>query len=157
MRAELESFFARVEGRQEWEVRGVLDEQALRDHLRQRDAHDEQAPTSGAAYLLQRRRERDLGEAVDAWVRRVSSELFVSIDGLCAASAALAPRARPGRKDGLQLVFKWALLVDGDQLAQLHEHISHLNEVKQGEGLHLKLRGPWPPYNFRHSLNAGSA
>ncbi len=147
------SFLAEVRGKNEWEVRGLLDRERLRQHLLETindGAIASDGASAGASYLLRKRRERDLDEHLRRWLNTHSSHDFVTIDARTSASAALAPRRQQERDDGLEVITKWAFLIAEEHFDEVVALVESLNAEHADAGLSYEMIGPWPPYNFRH-------
>jgi hypothetical protein len=147
LRDELLDFFSRTDGCAEWSFKGWLDHDALGAALSE---EDDDAPTSGAAYLLRKRRERDLREHMDAWIRDRADDLRALIAPFTRDVTSLATRGATREEDDRALVLKWAALVPLDDLDALTRALAPVQEELAQMGLELELIGPWPAYTFRH-------
>ena len=147
LRTELLDFYSRTSGCAEWSIKGWLDSDALGAALSQ---HDDSAPTSGAAYLLRKRRERDLREHMDSWIRERADDLRALIAPFTRDVSSMATRGATRDVDDRALVLKWAALVRLDDLDALERAIEPLKDELAQNGLDLELVGPWPAYSFRH-------
>ncbi len=146
LRPELLDFFARTGDASEWSIKGWLDTDTLGASLS--DASDD-SPASGAAYLLRKRRERDLRELMDAWIRDRAEELRDLVDPHVRGVVPLATRGATREDDDRGLVLKWAALVPDASLEDLRAVLDEEGADLGAHGLDLELVGPWPAYNFR--------
>ncbi len=142
----LQSFFARVDGTEEWAVKGLLDRDAAAA------AETEAEPSeSGTAYLQRRKDEQEARASVDAWVDEVAEQLFDPL-AVQAADARVLPVPGDAGRDQ-EVVFNWAFLVPVVQVEAFRAEADRESEKYASQGLSLDLTGPWPPYNFRPSLD----
>ena len=104
-------------------------------------------PTSGAAYLKQRRAanlsrtERGREAAVEA------DQLHVTLSQLSTASRRLPPQDRRLAGYHGEMVLNGAYLVPDARSQAFADLIEQLNRDLD-ESSHLELNGPWPPYSF---------
>ena len=145
--ARLDDFFARTADADEWSIKGWLDEGVLSDALSEGD--DAEEDTSGLAYLMRKRRDRDMRESMDRWIVDRAAELRVELDALARASLALPTKNETREADERSLVLKWVALVPRDALDALDALLDGVFDDLQRHGLELELVGPWPPYSFR--------
>jgi Gas vesicle synthesis protein GvpL/GvpF len=136
-REALAEALARLEGRQEWGVK-LLVERAT--------GQSGQPADSGAAYLARRRQE----QAEREQARALTAQLVDDVDATLRALAADAVRL-PGQNRELSghrgdMVLNAAYLVDDPQA--LRACVAELQERYAAHGAQLELTGPWPPYNF---------
>jgi len=114
-------------------------------------ADSELAPageTPGAAYLTQRRHEREQAQAAGELRARCAEAVHERISG-CARESISNPPQRPelhGRD--MAMVLNGAYLVRADQAGALHDAVRELQEEWGRRGFVLELTGPWPAYNF---------
>jgi len=144
--APLAEALARLEGRQEWGVKLLVDGDRLAAAA---------APVSepargegGAAYLARRRDERQAREAA----RSAAAELVDVVDGALGAHAVAAVRLRPQNRElsghSGDMLLNAAYLLDADQVDELRATAAELQDRYAERGAQLVVTGPWPPYNF---------
>jgi hypothetical protein len=142
----LRSFFGRVEGAAEWAVKGLLDRDAAAAAETEAGAAE-----SGTAYLQRRKQEQEARASVDAWVEEVAEQLFDPLAAHAADARVLPVPGDAGRDQ--EVVFNWAFLVPDAQVEPFRAEAEREREEHASRGLSLDLTGPWPPYNFRPSLD----
>jgi hypothetical protein len=141
-------------GRQEWGVKLLAQEERLAAEARSRSAEaaaleDEVgARTGGGAYMLRRRLERHVREAVDALGAELAEEVHAQLQDW-ATDAVVLPAQNPelSGHEG-RMLLNGAYLVEAERVDGLHALIAELEERHRGLGVRLQLTGPWPPYNF---------
>jgi hypothetical protein len=137
---------ARLEGREEWGVKLLVDG----DRLAATAAPaSEPAPgEGGAAYLARRRTERQTREAA----RSLAAQLVDEVDGALRAHAIAAVRLRPQNRELSghtgDMLLNAAYLLDADEVADLRATAAELRERHAEHGAQIIVTGPWPPYNF---------
>ena len=145
-RAALADALARLEGRQEWGIKLLVDGDRLAATAAPGGdtAHGE----GGAAYLARRRQERATREAA----RATATEIVDDVDGALRAQALDAVRLPPQNRElsGLSgdMLLNGAYLVDSDQVDALRATVDALQERYADHGAQIVVTGPWPPYNF---------
>lgn len=145
----LQAFFARVEDAEEWAVKGLLDRDAAAA------APDAEEAQSGTDYLQRRQQEQEARGAVDAWVDEAAEALFGPLSAHAADTRVLPVQGNAGRDQ--EVVFNWAFLVLDAQVEAFRAAARREREEYTSQGLTLDLTGPWPPYNFRPSLDEPEA
>jgi len=136
----------RLEGRQEWGVKVLLDRD--RPAPAGEAAHDE----GGLAYLARRRSQLAAREEA----RGLAGQLADQVDGALRVVAIDAVRLPAqnrelSRHEG-DMVLNAAYLI-GDP-AELGACVDALQERYAAQGARIDLTGPWPPYNFVTSAAA---
>lgn len=139
-----------LEGREEWTVKLLAERAVLEAAARAEAPGGEPAAEagSGAAYMLGRRREREvreqagrlaagLAEAAHARLREVAVDAFVG-------------RPQNPELSGHEgdMLLNAAYLVERDAVDRLRAVVAQLEAQHAGLGARLELRGPLPPYNF---------
>jgi hypothetical protein len=130
----------RVDGRYEWSVKVI----------RPPDPEPVPAaasrPTSGAAYLLQKRTQGDQRAAQDAETLLAAQRVHDDLSGLSAASRLLSPQDPRLTGHHGTMVLNAAYLVDSSQGDAFAERVQRCAQVY--ESVQIDVRGPWPPYSF---------
>jgi len=140
----LRDFLSSVEGAAEWAVKGLLD--------RERAANRGDAPDdeSGIAYLQRKQAEQAATEVLDEWLDEVAETLFDPLAAQADEARVLSVPADAGRDR--EVAFNWAFLVPGGREEAFRAAVQTQSDRYADEGVTLDLTGPWPPYNFRPSL-----
>jgi hypothetical protein len=142
----LRAALTRLEGRQEWGVKLLVDPDRLAasDAPAGGGAQDE----GGAAYLARRRQERTARETA----RGVAAQLVDEVDGALRAIALDAVRLRPQNRELSghtgDMLLNGAYLLGADQVDELRATADALQERYAEHGVQILVTGPWPPYNF---------
>lgn len=147
----LREFLTTVEGMEEWAVKGLVDRDRAAD--RQVEAVEDEA--SGTAYLKQQKRRQEASRELDAWLDEVADTLFAPLAERAEASQVLSVPADGGREQ--EVAFNWAFLVPEAERAAFQGAVDAQSERYADAGVTLDLTGPWPPYNFRPSLDNDNA
>jgi hypothetical protein len=140
VRRKLETLLRRVAGRQEWGLRVILDE---RRALARATAGDGTA-TSGTAFLLKKKAEKDAAQRVMAGARDEADRLFDDL----AARADEARRRHPGADTPGRLLLEAAFLVPVGRARAFRTEVARRTRALAPAGYALDLSGPWPPYSF---------
>jgi hypothetical protein len=141
LRPRLERLVRRLAGRREWGVRVSFDPARAARKARARPA-----PRAGAgtAFLLAKRRERDLARRLTGRSRAGAARVFRELARL--ADGAVR-RPLPAGAGG-RVVLDGAFLVTMDAAQRFRSAARRLAARIRDEGYELTLTGPWPPYNF---------
>ena len=134
-------------GREEWSVKLLVDRERLADGLRA-EAGEAAEPGSGAAYLLLRREERKLREAVDDRAAGLAEDVHARLQ-----ERAIDARVRPAQSPELsgyegEMILNGAYLVERDHADGLRALVSELEGRHAPVGARIELGGPFPPYSF---------
>ena len=151
-----------LEGRQEWGLKLLVDEERLAEHARSRNAEtaalEEElgARSGGGAYMLRRRLERHVREVVDALGVELADQVHAQLADR-AGDAILLPPQNPelSGHEG-KMLLNGAYLVDAERVDEMREQVAELEERHRDVGARLVMTGPWPPYNFVPGGGAGT-
>jgi hypothetical protein len=136
----------RLEGRQEWGVKLLVDGDRLAAAAA--PASEPASGEGGAAYLARRRTERQTREAA----RSLAVQLVDEVDGALRVHAIAAARLRPQNRElsGYtgNMLLNAAYLLDADEVDALRATADELQERHAEHGAQIIVTGPWPPYNF---------
>jgi hypothetical protein len=141
-------------GRQEWGVKLIVDEDRLAEEARSRSTEaatlqDELgARTGGGAYMLRRRLERHVREAVDAIGAELAEQLHAQLQDWAGDAVVLPPQNPELSGHEGRMLLNAAYLVDAERVTGLRELVADLEERHRALGARIELTGPWPPYNF---------
>jgi hypothetical protein len=143
-----------LEGRQEWAVKLLVDEERLAEHARSRSTEaaalegELGARTGGGAYMLRRRLERHVREAVDGLGAELADEVHAQLADAAGDAIVLPPQNPELSGHEGKMLLNGAYLVDADRVDRVRELVAELEERHRALGARLVLTGPWPPYNF---------
>jgi hypothetical protein len=147
-RADLETALDALAGRSEWAVKLLVDRSALEAAAGGEDAEATPESESGAAYMLRRRREREVREAA----ARLAGELAEAVHERLRQQALAAVLNKPQNRELSghegEMLLNGAYLVEGEAAGQLRELVAELEDRHRALGARLELSGPFPPYNF---------
>jgi hypothetical protein len=152
----------RLEGRQEWGVKLLLDPARMADEARARspDADTLEAQlaesTEGGAYMLRRRLERHLSEIVDSLTAEVARHVHARVQDWAVDAVTRPAQNRDLSGHEGEMVLNGAYLIEADRVEGLRELVGELESHHQALGARIELTGPWPPYNFVPSGGAGA-
>ena len=135
----LTSALARLDGRQEWGVKLLVDGDRLAATAAPQG--DQAQGEGGAAYLARRRHEREAREAARALAAQIVDDVDGSLRVLAVDTVRLPAQNRELSGHTGDMVLNAAYLVDAGAVDELQERYADV-------GARLELTGPWPPYNF---------
>jgi hypothetical protein len=143
-----------LSGREEWGVKLIADPERLAEEARLRDAEvaaleDELgARTGGGAYMLRRRLERHVREAVDSLGGELAEQVHAELQDW-ASDAVVLPSQNPelSGHEG-RMLLNGAYLVESERVDGLRGFVTELEDRHRELGVRIELTGPWPPYNF---------
>jgi hypothetical protein len=141
-------------GRQEWGVKLIADGDRLAEEARSRSAEalaleDElRARTGGGAYMLRRRLERHVREAVESLGIEVADEVHAELQTLASDAVVLPPQNPELSGHEGRMLLNGAYLIDAARVDGLRELVAELEQRYRALGTRIELTGPWPPYNF---------
>lgn len=143
-----------LEGRQEWGVKLIADEERLAEQARSQSAEtatleDElSARSSGGAYMLRRRMERQLRDAVDSLGAELAEQVHAQLRDFASDAVVLPPQNPELSGHAGRMLLNGAYLVEGESVDGLRRLVAELEESQRALGASIELTGPWPPYNF---------
>ena len=138
---------AALDGREEWSVKLLLDRERLESSLRE-PAEPDRDPGSGSAYLLLRREERRLREALDRRAAELAEDVHARLQERAVDARVRPPQNRELSGHQGEMVLNGAYLVERDQADGLRELVAQLEQHHGELGVRLELGGPFPPYSF---------
>jgi len=141
-------------GREEWGVKLIADGRRLADEARSRDSEvavleDELgARTGGGAYMLRRRLERHIREAVDSLCGELADQVHADLQDWASDAVVLTPQNPELSGHEGSMLLNGAYLVETERVDGLRALVAELEERHRELGVRIELTGPWPPYNF---------
>jgi Gas vesicle synthesis protein GvpL/GvpF len=151
---QLREALERLDGRQEWGVKLLVDRDALAAVARKSSPEvaglqDELAARSGGgAYMHERRLERLVDELVDQLAGELTEEVHARLGDWAADSVLNPPQNRELSGHEGEMLLNGAYLVETERTEGLRRLLSELEDRHRELGARLVLTGPWPPYNF---------
>jgi Gas vesicle synthesis protein GvpL/GvpF len=153
-RGTLAEALERLEGRQEWGVKLLVDREKLGEAARARsdDAaalEDElSSQSAGGAYMLGRRLERHVREVADGLAAELAEDVHARLQDWATDAVTHPPQNRDLSGHEGEMLLNGAYLVEDDRVDGLRKLVAELEELHRPLGARLELTGPWPPYNF---------
>ena len=137
-------------GHQEWSVKLLVERDALIAAAEAAEPGEERTRPGGdgAAYLLNRREERRIGEAADRLAADLAADVHASLQDWTSDAVVRPPQNRELSGHDGDMLLNAAYLVEREKVDRLHELVAELAERHQELGARLELSGPLPPYNF---------
>jgi Gas vesicle synthesis protein GvpL/GvpF len=141
-------------GRQEWGVKLIADADRLAEAARTGSAEaaaleDELGDrTGGGAYMLRRRLERHVREAVETLGAGLADEVHAELQNWAGDAVVLPPQNPELSGHAGRMLLNGAYLVEAERVDGLRERVGELEERHRTLGARIELTGPWPPYNF---------
>jgi len=152
----LRKTLARIDGKQEWTLRIEFEperwSEALADRVASlRDLQQEAATsTPGKAFLLRKKLDEEKKRASREAEQQVVAEVERAVlDKLSCDTVAESRERRDGAFPQINV------LLDRDEEARLQELHDEVSRRYEHEGVTVALTGPWPPYTFVGTQNAG--
>jgi gas vesicle protein GvpL/GvpF len=131
----------RLEGMQEWGVKGFLRAPAV-------VGGDDDTPSSGLEYLSRKRERRDAAEAGRDETDAVVAEIHARLADRAGAATLSRPQDRRVSGRETEMVLNAAYLVPADATDAFRQIVEELGRRHEPDGVALELTGPWPPYHF---------
>ncbi|HIE31521.1 MAG TPA: GvpL/GvpF family gas vesicle protein, partial [Methanosarcinales archaeon] len=142
----------RVQNKAEYSVQIFCDHEKLAMQLLESDCELKELKEKtgkmpkGAAYLLQRRFELKVKDAISAGISRLASEFGSRIREDVEETRVEESTSRvPERYRGRKLIMTLSCLVKEDKVEKLGEV---LDEVNNRDGFAVRFTGPWAPFSF---------
>jgi len=143
-RKRIDRLMERLEGREEWGLRILLDEaRAVRRAAS--EARSEAPGNSGTEFLLRKKKQQDAAREAIVRGHERASRLF---DELSALADDARRRAPPPGPAGQRILLDAAFLVRRGKLRGFQSRVKKAAALLAKDGYDLTLTGPWPPYNF---------
>lgn len=145
---------ARFAGRAEWGLKLYADSEEFIHYIASiepgiAELQEQRAKlTPGAAYLLGKKLEQEMKDAVAARLASITEAIFQQVGQ--GASEAKLSQTLPQKLTGKQkeMLLNAAYLVEKTRAARLRQQSKRLQEQYASMGLELEVSGPWPPYSF---------
>jgi hypothetical protein len=143
-RRRIDKVVERIEGREEWGLRVTLDEISALERAMS-EAQSASPGSTGAAFLLRKKKEQDAARELFQNARQRADRLF---EELSAKTDEARRRPPPPGEIGKRVLLDAAFLLRRAKVKPFQTAV-RAQAKKLGElGYQLTLTGPWPPYNF---------
>jgi hypothetical protein len=137
------SLVKRLRNHHEWGVRVVLDRaRVAKSPVKARRA----TSTTGAAYLTQKKAQRDAAVELTARARETVAALYDRFAGRARLARKRSPSELPA--GGGALLLDAAFLVPKTREQSFREQVEREARSLANHGYGVTLSGPWPPYSF---------
>ena len=143
-RPRIERVLRRIEGREEWGLRVLLDEAAALRRARD-EARQGASGSPGAAFLLRKKKEHEAAREVLEHARDRADALF---ELLSAKADDARRRPPPPGEIGKRVLLDAAFLLPRRKLKPFQAAVRAEAKRLAGRDYHLTLSGPWPAYTF---------
>jgi hypothetical protein len=141
-----------LDGREEWAVKVLVDRPALEAAARASDPalapQPGAEPGSGAAYLGQRRVERQLRETAERLAADLAEDVHLRVSARAVGAVVNRPQNRRLSGHEGDMVLNGAYLVERDRAGELPALVAELRSRHERLGARVELSGPLPPFNF---------
>ena len=151
---QLRETLARLEGRQEWGVKLLVDRETLAAAARERSddlaaLEKELAGRSGGgAYMTGRKLDRRVAEVTSRLAADLADEVHGRLGDWATDAVLNPPQNRDLSGHEGEMLLNAAYLVESTRTDELRELLAEIEERHRSLGARLELTGPWPPYNF---------
>jgi hypothetical protein len=145
-RPALEAALERLDGRQEWAVKLLVDVDRLVAGSGVEDAAGTAA--TGTAYLLGRRAERERRAAAERLGRELAEDVHARLQDWAIDAVVNPPQSRELSGHEGEMLLNGAYLVETARAGELRDLVAELEERHRAAGVRLELTGPLPPFNF---------
>lgn len=107
-----------------------------------------EAASPGQRYLLQRKLDRDIADALRDAAREIASDLFERLKGLAVDALREPPPKRAGDPAQVPLALNAYFLVAPERYDAFRAELTALIERFATRGFRFDFTGPWPAYHF---------
>lgn len=143
-RRDIDRVLDRIQGREEWGLRMILDELSALKRART-EAQSESGGTPGATFLLRKKKEQDAARELLDGARVRADSLF---DALSAKADDARRRPPPPGEVGRRVLLDAAFLLPRRKAKSFQTAVRVEAKRLSAMGYELTLTGPWPAYNF---------
>jgi hypothetical protein len=151
-------FFDRVEAREEWAVKAWMNRMMIEATLFSRAQAAQACPPAaspGVRYLQEQRLRLAVEKEIGFWVRDICKDIADDLGRRASDFRYRPAQSAHNPADEMDMMSNWAFLVPCVERAAFQERIREANAVHGPQGLCFECSGPWPPYSFVPSLEAG--
>lgn len=145
---DLRASLAALDGREEWSVKLLVDPDALLRLAGDRTVDGPGDADTGAAYLLQRRKERADRAAAEQVAAELADDIHARLQDWADDAVLSAPQDRELSGHDGDMLLNGAYLIERSRVAGMRELVAELGEQHRDLGARLLFTGPFPPYNF---------
>ncbi len=152
----ISSFLDRIDGKEEWAVKVLMDRAKAKDKLFSTMLAREERRlvllSPGVRYFQEQRIRASVEKELASWLKETGKKIAANLNRhasyFCERKA--LPRGILG--NDLDMVMNWAFLAPRSSVLDFRVLIDQANADYARRGLIFKCSGPWPPYSFCPSL-----
>lgn len=148
-------FLDKVMGRDEWSVKGLINQTKAKDELLPEvlaKQETELSSSPGIRYFQEQRIKAVLDEVLKSWLKEVCQRIVEDLRRYSSDFCQRKVLTHGGEAEN-DIILNWAFLVPKSAIADFRKRIEQINTDHVQKGLVFELSGPWPPYSFSHSLS----
>jgi hypothetical protein len=151
----------RLRGHAEWSVKVLADRRKLEAAARERapalaaTSADVEGEAPGRAFFARKKQDQALREEARAMAEAAADEVHARLRGEAAAATLLPPQHPELSRRSGEMLLNGAYLVRRSRGADFAAVARELGERHRGIGLEVESSGPWAPYNFVATTEAG--
>ena len=152
---QLKTLLAKLEGKAEYGVQIFLEkdqiEKTLNKNLEIQSLKNKlDKASSGTAYLLNKKIEKEIQLEKQLVVDRYAQDLYVQIENLVDEIKLYSTnKAVPDKWQDKQMILNISCLTPKQKIENLGNTLGHF----KNEGFVVRFTGPWPPYSFAGQIN----
>ena len=152
----IRGFLDEVADKEEWSVKGLLDQEKAREKListlLSRESENLSSLPIGRRYFQEQRLRTSAAKELNNYLKKVCKEMLEDLSNH--ASDFCERKVLPGiaPEGNNDMVLNWAFLMSRDGVRNVRPLIDRANEDLASQGLTFQLSGPWPPYSFCPAL-----
>jgi len=155
----ISQFLDHVAEKEEWSVKGLLDNAKAKEKLYSEITTDEAehlaSLSPGARYFQEKRIQDKARKELKSWLKHVLNSIATPLIGFASEYIECKLLSREATGRDLDMVSNWAFLVPRNSVKDFHNRVEQMNTAYLQHGLTLERSGPWPPYNFCPKLEIG--
>jgi len=152
------TFLKSVAGKEEWAVRVFVDRAKAEESLFAALAHSQDvagSASTGLDYLRERRLRVEVARKARSWIHSTGQAIPAELEPHVVASRSLKTLTKEASGRDTEMVFNWAFLLARETREEFRARVDEIGAPYATQGLLLESSGPWPPYSFCPSLDAG--
>ena len=152
---QLKTLLAKLDGKNEYGIQVFLENEQIEKSLNKNPEIQTlkkklENTSSGAAYLFNKKLEKEIQLEKQLIVDRYSKDLYTQIEKFVdEIKLNSTKKAVPEKWQGKQMILNMTCLVNKEKIENLGNVLGHF----KNEGFAVRFTGPWPPYSFGGQLN----
>jgi hypothetical protein len=148
-------FLDKVLGKDEWAVKGLINQTKAKDRLLPEvlaKQETELSSSPGIRYFQEQRIKAGLDKVLKSWLKEVCPRIVEDLKQYSSDFCERKVLTHGGEAEN-DMILNWAFLVPKSAIADFRKRIEQINTDHVQKGLVFELSGPWPPYSFSYSLS----